>query len=217
LKRRFIYAALLLVVLAGLIVPAVYSNRINSRNQAAEHQPAALTAGAGDVAPPADTAASGGAEPGALKPAAVPPSGRTAGGKERSDDIKERSTAPAAGPEEAACRVEVAVLGQDGRPLFGPAGVKVAGANRWADTALGALDATGLAYETKGWSGFVEAVAGQRNRGQSGWMYQVNGEIPKIAADQKEIKNGDRVIWWYSNRMGDPVPEWDGLANNKKE
>lgn len=41
---------------------------------------------------------------------------------------------------------------------------------------------------------FIEAV-GNKENGQDGkyWMYYVNGEMPMVAADKKEIKAGDKV------------------------
>jgi len=41
---------------------------------------------------------------------------------------------------------------------------------------------------------FVEAI-GDKENGQDGkyWMYYVNGEMPMVAADKKEIKAGDKV------------------------
>jgi len=41
---------------------------------------------------------------------------------------------------------------------------------------------------------FIEAIGDVEN-GQNGkyWMYYVNGEMPMVAADKKELKNGDKV------------------------
>jgi hypothetical protein len=89
-------------------------------------------------------------------------------------------------------------------------------ANRWGATALGGLDATGLPYVLSSrWAGFVEEIAGQRNRGQSGWMYKVNDEVPLTTADQKEVKPGDKIIWWYSQSMADSPPAWEELLRHQ--
>lgn len=129
------------------------------------------------------------------------------------DPEKAGSLLPTAVLQNDSVAINVAVLGKDGEILFGPAPVQVAKKNRWDVTALGALDATGLNYEiSTGWSGFVEAVAGQRNKGQAGWMYQVNGEIPLLAADKKPVTAGDKVIWWYSKSMDIPPPNWDQIS-----
>jgi hypothetical protein len=41
---------------------------------------------------------------------------------------------------------------------------------------------------------FIEAI-GDKENGQNGkyWLYYVNGEMPQIAADKKELKPGDKV------------------------
>lgn len=114
---------------------------------------------------------------------------------------------------ESWCTVEVAVVGMNGELLFGPGKVTVTGKNRGGITPLGALDATGLPYSTSmRWSNFVESVAGQGNKGQAGWMYNVNGEVPLTAADQKKLKTADKVIWWYSKKMNEPAPAWEELV-----
>jgi len=112
--------------------------------------------------------------------------------------------------------VEIAVVGLNGELLYGPQKVTVTEKNFGGVTALGALDATGLPYVTsRRWAIFVEAVAGQRNKGQAGWMYQVNNEIPPAGSDQKPLKEGDRVIWWYSERNDSRPPAWEQLLKQR--
>lgn len=226
LKRRIIYAAFFLVLLAALIGPALYANKPGGSPQAANSSAAGETAGSGEaVQAPAGRVDANGVKPVESRPDRGLSAGNTAESKENTPAVAGQGGAipaqpigaPAGGTEEEVCKVGVAVLGRDGQPLFGPADVMVAGKNRWGDTALGALDATGLPYSTKGLVSFVDAVAGQANRGQSGWMYRVNGEIPMVAADQTKIKAGDKVIWWYSRSMGDPTPDWASLTANRKE
>lgn len=116
--------------------------------------------------------------------------------------------------EEKSIIVGVAVVGKDKELLYGPAEVKVTEKNPWGFTALGALEATGLPYAlSTRFPGLVESIAGQPNKGMSGWMYKVNEEIPMVAAGQKTLKPGDKVIWWYSTSMGSPGPRWEELAN----
>lgn len=108
--------------------------------------------------------------------------------------------------------VSIAVVGKDGELLHPPGYVTLTPRNTWGVTALGALEASGLPYTLSSrWFGFVEAVAGQRNQGQAGWMYMVNGEIPLVAAGEKQVKTGDKVLWWYSKSLGAPPPNWDDL------
>lgn len=225
LKRRIIYAAFFLVLLAALIGPALYANKTGGSPQATDSSAAGETAGSGETVQEADRVDGNGVKPVESRPDRGLSAGNTAERKENTPAVAGHGGAipaqpvgaPSAGTEEEVCKVGVAVLGRDGKPLFGPADVMVVGKNRWGDTALGALDATGLPYSTKGLVGFVDAVAGQANRGQSGWMYRVNGEIPMVAADQTKVRAGDKVIWWYSRSMGDPTPDWSSLIVNRKE
>jgi hypothetical protein len=80
-------------------------------------------------------------------------------------------------------------------------------------TALGALDSTGIEYKTSlVYGGFVISIAGQANKGMSGWMYSVNNQVPMAAASEKKIKPGDRIIWWYSESVNNPSPSWESLV-----
>jgi len=110
------------------------------------------------------------------------------------------------------CTVRIAVVGKDGELLYGPASVTVLASNRWGLTVLGALDATGLPYTMSSrWPDFVESIAGQANIGMSGWMYQVNGSVPSLGASQYPVKEGDKIIWWYSKDLNTPAPKWEDL------
>jgi hypothetical protein len=125
------------------------------------------------------------------------------------EDTAGRSAA--SGPAEDPV-VAVAVVGREGELLFGPAEVSIAPDNPWGATALGALEATGLPYQLSArFPELVEAVAGQRNQGASGWMYQVNGEVPMAPAGKKTVAPGDRIIWWYSRDLGQAPPTWEEL------
>lgn len=113
------------------------------------------------------------------------------------------------GPVTAAIKVYIAVQGRDGELLFRPGLVEVEAGGRWGLTALGALEATGLSYTQR--DGFVTAIAGQANSGLQGWMYSVNGQVPMVLASQKAVQARDKVIWWYSKDMNNPVPTWSDL------
>ncbi|TEB10392.1 DUF4430 domain-containing protein [Pelotomaculum propionicicum] len=120
-------------------------------------------------------------------------------------------TSPAVSPE-SGCTVWIAVVGKNGGQLFQAGQVVVKKDNKWGITALGALDATGLSYTTMPtWPDFVSSVSGQANSGVSGWMYSVNGDVPMHMADKHPVKAGDKVIWWYSDSMEQPQPQWDDL------
>jgi hypothetical protein len=126
------------------------------------------------------------------------------------DAIKDTDSTSAGAGE---CRVEIAVVGRESRLLYGPATVAVKENNRWGLTALGALDSTGIEYKTSlVYGGFVISIAGQANKGMSGWMYSVNNQVPMAAASEKKIKPGDRIIWWYSESVNNPSPSWESLV-----
>lgn len=46
---------------------------------------------------------------------------------------------------------------------------------------------------------FVESIEGVKN-GDNGryWQYWVNGELPMVASDKKEIKGGDKIEWRFA-------------------
>lgn len=115
-------------------------------------------------------------------------------------------------PAASGCRVDIAVVGMKGQLLYGPATVTVDKNNKWGLTALGALDATGLKYSLSPvYGNFVRSIAGQDNKGMAGWMYKVNEEIPMVAASEKGIRSGDKIIWWYSETLNSTGPTWEGL------
>ncbi|ABZ84415.1 conserved hypothetical protein [Heliomicrobium modesticaldum Ice1] len=113
--------------------------------------------------------------------------------------------------------VSIAVVGQKGELLFGPESVLIKDDNRWGKTPLGALEATGLRYGMgAGFGSFVTSINGQVNQGMRGWMYKVNDETPMVAANQKAVQRDDRIIWWYSNEMDAPSPDWEALLQQKR-
>jgi outer membrane protein assembly factor BamB len=74
-------------------------------------------------------------------------------------------------------------------------------------TALGILDAAGISYtiNSQWWdeygSLFITSVAGRRNDGLSGWMYQVNGASPGAGANAYSLNDGDEVVFYWSENM----------------
>jgi len=67
-------------------------------------------------------------------------------------------------------------------------------------TAFGLLEEktkeSGLVLETETYDiGVLIKEIGDKENGQDGkyWMYYVNGEMPMVAADKKEIKAGDKI------------------------
>ncbi|MCL4440611.1 MAG: DUF4430 domain-containing protein [Firmicutes bacterium] len=220
MKRKLIYIVLFLAILAGIMGPAIYTDKISSHNQAAERSASGETVGSttgGQTSPASTSAQSTGPQVDndlAAKDKTVPKSNPSCTAGQDSTMPEQKPTGmSSANVQENGCVVGIAVVGMNGELLYSPGNVTVTHKNVWDVTALGALDATGLPYTmSTRWSGFVEAIAGQRNKGQSGWMYMVNNEIPMVAADQKPVKKGDKVIWWYSKSMDVPSPNWDELV-----
>lgn len=222
--KRFPYLILLALLFAGLVGPVIYAHRAHTGKPAAQSRTEEMAGSAGttqnkqnstDAAETqSQTEVQASTAPGKTE-SSVPQtklkeSQSSSQAKEQQQQQPTASEKPAA-PEVTAV-VKVAVVGQDGRLLYGPAEVKLTRENPWGTTALAALDATGLPYTISGrFSGFVDSVAGQRNRGQSGWMYSVNGVTPSVAASEKSVKQGDKVLWWYSQSMGQAPPSWDEL------
>jgi len=111
------------------------------------------------------------------------------------------------------CTVSLAVVGETGAPLYGPATVTVNSSNKWGLTVLGALDASGLPYTmSTTFQGFVQSIDGEANSGMNGWMYAVNGAMGSVAASQEPISSYDQIIWWYSTSgMNSTPPSWNDL------
>lgn len=112
------------------------------------------------------------------------------------------------------CEVNIAVVGMKNQIIYGPAPVAIPEDNKWGFTVLGALDATGLEYEMSSvYGNLVISIAGQVNKGMCGWMYKVNDEVAMVAASEKKIKAGDKIIWWYSEEISNSGPDWDSLKS----
>ncbi|MEL7564905.1 MAG: S-layer homology domain-containing protein [Dehalobacterium sp.] len=106
--------------------------------------------------------------------------------------------------------VKVAVIGKDGDLLFGPDSVDLSKDDEYGWTALGALEATGLDWKfSEDDDELVIEIDGQRNKGLNGWMYKVNNQVPDRWAGAKTVKNGDKIMWWYStDAMDEEGPDW---------
>ncbi len=79
-------------------------------------------------------------------------------------------------------------------------------------TALGILvrasQEEGFSLKIKKWSYglFVDCIGGICTKAlgsTSGWMYEVNGNIPMVSAEQYSIKAGDTVVWFFSRSMNE--------------
>lgn len=109
--------------------------------------------------------------------------------------------------------VSVAVVGKNGALLYGPSTVTLPPKSEWGITAMGALVAAGVPYAmSTTYSNFVESIAGEQNRGISGWMYAVDGRVGPVAANAEPVKAGDQVIWWYAQSPSSLPPNWADLS-----
>lgn len=83
-------------------------------------------------------------------------------------------------------------------------------------TALGALQATASLYEMTGST--VTSIYGIENKGSGGWMYAVNDKTPSVGADKFELKEDDKVVWFYSPQgMDAQTPTWEELTGEELE
>jgi hypothetical protein len=78
-------------------------------------------------------------------------------------------------------------------------------------TPLGVLAATSLAIRVRDYGAcgrrpadaaslFVTRIAGERNRGQDGWVYKVAGKVSSAGAGDRSgrrLRDGDRLLWFY--------------------
>ncbi len=72
------------------------------------------------------------------------------------------------------------------------------------DALLEALDGSGITQEGAE-SGYVSEMSyggktlGEFDKGEnSGWLYKVNGELPDVGLTSYEIKDGDSILWYYT-------------------
>ena len=71
-------------------------------------------------------------------------------------------------------------------------------------TALGALEATGLnytvsdAYYEQFGSLFVDSIDGRATEDVAGWFYQLNGAAPAVGANAQDVEPADDVIYYWS-------------------
>lgn len=211
MKKTLLFLAPLLLIILCLLGPVIQNNN-HAQN------PVPVDA-AGSIANPPAPAPKPPGETGNESPAppaagdvtkavtTVPASSEEPG--------KEPQSSPAESPEDKQVAVNIAVVGKDGEMLFGPGQVNNLEENQQNTTALGVLAATGLPYEvSKRYPDFVEAIAGQRNKGQAGWLFKVNDEVPLVAANKKTVTAGDYVIWWYSSSINAPPPDWKQLTRH---
>lgn len=83
-------------------------------------------------------------------------------------------------------------------------------------TAFGALQATTNEYEGSG--SWITSIYGIKNEGIGGWMFNVNGKVPNVGANQVKLKEGDKVIWFYNpDGYKEVSPQWEELTGEEPE
>jgi uncharacterized protein DUF4430 len=98
-----------------------------------------------------------------------------------------------------AATVKVRVEGKT-RTLFGPTEVTVTAAN-----ALDALEQASLAGEfyyhvtTTSFGPYVDQIGRYGGAASSGWVFKVDDKSPPVGADQVQLADGDRVLWYYAD------------------
>jgi hypothetical protein len=101
-------------------------------------------------------------------------------------------------PLAAAALVQIRVEGKT-LTLFGPNDPKVVAA-----TPLGALETAASAGEfyvhvtSSSFGNYVDQIGFYPGTGDAGWVFKVNGVSPPVGADQVQLKDGDRVEWYYA-------------------
>ena len=68
-------------------------------------------------------------------------------------------------------------------------------------TALEAASFRGEFYyhvKVASFGSYVDQIGRYVAEGASGWVYKVNGASPPVAADQVQLRDGDRVLWYWA-------------------
>jgi hypothetical protein len=99
----------------------------------------------------------------------------------------------------AAAIVHIRVEGKT-QTIFGPSEPLASGTN-----ALDVLLNSARAGEffahvtTTSFGPYVDQIGYWPAAGTTGWVFKVNGVSPPVGADQVQLKDGDRVLWYYAD------------------
>jgi Domain of unknown function (DUF4430) len=110
-------------------------------------------------------------------------------------------------PAAAALSVHVRVEGKT-RNIFGPTEPSLA----VRANALDALESASLAGEfyyhvtSTTFGPYVDQIGRYVAGGATGWVFKVNGVSPPVGADKVELKDGDRVLWYWATFGGSGGP-----------
>ena len=95
--------------------------------------------------------------------------------------------------------VKVRVEGKT-KTLFAPTEITVTASN-----ALDAIEQASILGElyyhvtTTSFGPYVDQVGRYGGTASSGWVFKVNDASPPVGADQVQLKDGDRVLWYYAD------------------
>jgi Domain of unknown function (DUF4430) len=116
-----------------------------------------------------------------------------------------------------AASVSVRVEGKT-MSIFGAAEPRVSAAN--AMTALDAASFRGEFYyhlTTTAFGPYVDQIGRYAAGGANGWVFKVNGVSPPVGADQVQLQDGDRVLWYWATfgaTGGPPTLQLSRTARN---
>ncbi len=98
----------------------------------------------------------------------------------------------------SAATVKVRVEGKT-RTIFAPTEVTVTASN-----ALDALEQASILGEfyyhvtQSGFGDYVDQVGRYGGSSSTGWVFKVDNASPPVGADKVQLKDGDRVLWYYA-------------------
>jgi hypothetical protein len=102
-------------------------------------------------------------------------------------------------PAALAARVSVRIEGRT-QSLYGALETRFeAGPN--AMTALEAASNRGEFYyhvTTTSFGPYVDQIGRYAGEATSGWVFKVNGVSPPVGADQVQLRDGDRILWYWA-------------------
>lgn len=104
--------------------------------------------------------------------------------------------------------VYLAIIDDEGKTIFGPSVLNIEKEDEYGLTALGALIKTDVDHVFGDFAGYIVEIEGIKSQGMDGWMYAVNEEMPDVGAIDKEIVNGDKILWYYSKSETSELPAW---------
>ncbi len=102
-------------------------------------------------------------------------------------------------PGALAVRVHVRVEGKT-QTIYGATEPRL----ETASSALDALETASAAGEffyhvtSTSFGPYVDQVGRFPAAGETGWVFKVNGASPPVGADKVELKDGDRVLWYWA-------------------